>query len=235
MSNVVWVKHRGDGLIFVPSQSNDPSCAYELCNIQRLCAFMETTHAANITMTELEVLAQVASKQRNPDDCIEVDWNKTLAELSRPIVADDGWRSWLWQTCTEFGFYQTCEDEDCPYASSFHTVDIDLEICRVAFGVTDVYENIKASINYYGGLDLNSGSRVIFVNGDVDPWSALGLLNSTDAKLPAAVVPGASHHAWTHPRKTSDSDEINTVREFIYSTVIKWLQDDESAATERAR
>jgi len=224
----------GDGLIFVPSQSNDPSCTYELCNIQRLCEFIDDIHAANFTTTELEILALVASKQRKSDECVEVDWNKTLAELSRPIVTDNGWRSWLWQTCTEFGFYQTCEDEDCPFASSYHTVDIDLEICKVAFGVTDVYENIEASINYYGGLDVNGGSRVLFVNGDVDPWSALGLLNSTDAKFPAAVVPGASHHAWTHSKKASDSDEINTVRELIYSTVISWLHD-ESAATERAR
>jgi hypothetical protein len=105
---------------------------------------------------------------------------------------------------------------------------MDLEICKVAFNVTDVYENIEASITYYGGLDVNGGSRVLFINGDVDPWSALGLLNSTDDELPAVVVPGASHHAWTHSKQATDSKEIEDARAMIYSTVIEWLFDERS-------
>merc|ERR1719356_213974 len=30
----------GDGLIDVPAQSNDPSCKFDICNIERLCQFM---------------------------------------------------------------------------------------------------------------------------------------------------------------------------------------------------
>lgn len=193
---------------------------------------MEELHNET-NMTEIDILAAVASKQRASDECLEVDWNKTLVELSKPVVTNGGWRSWLWQTCTEFGFYQTCEDEHCPYASSYHRIDIDLEICKVAFNVMDVYENIEASINYYGGLDVNGGSRVLFINGDVDPWSALGLLNSTDRELPAVVVPGASHHAWTHSIRATDSKEIADARETIYSTVTCWLGDQ--YLTERKR
>lgn len=217
----------GDGLIRIPSQSNDPACkdgSFD-CNIERLCKYMEDMHSGANT-TSFDVLAMVASKQRTSDQCLEVDWDKTLVELSKPVVTDDGWRSWLWQTCSEFGFYQTCEDEFCPYATSFHMVDMDLEMCEVAFNVTDVYENVEASIDYFGGLDMNGGSRVLFVNGDVDPWSALGLLNSTDHGLPAITVPGASHHAWTHSIRKTDSKEIEDARKFIYSTVIGWLNDE---------
>jgi serine protease 16 len=178
----------------------------------------ETTNS-----TTLEILVDVAAKQRNSNECMEVDWNATLVELSKPTVTDEGWRSWLWQTCTEVGFYQTCNDDSCPYATSYHSVDVDLEICRVAFNVTDVYENVQASLDFYGGLDLDGGSRVLFVNGDVDPWSALGVLNSTECRLPAAVVAGASHHAWTHVVKESDAPEINQVRNYIYSVVMDWL------------
>lgn len=120
------------------------------------------------------------------------------------------------------------------YASSYHRVDMDLEICKVAFNVTDVYESIEASINYYGGLDVNGGTRVLFLNGDVDPWSALGLLNSTDDELlPTVVVPGASHHAWTHMKKTTDSKEIEDARAIIYSTVTGWLFGERAIERER--
>jgi hypothetical protein len=183
---------------------------------------MTEMHEATNSST-LEILVNVAAKQRNSNECMEVDWNTTLVELSKPTVTDGGWRSWLWQTCTEVGFYQTCNDDSCPYAASFHSVDVDLEICRVAFNVTDVYENVQASLDFYGGLDLDGGSRVLFVNGDVDPWSALGVLNSTERSLPAAVVAGASHHAWTHVVRESDAPEINQVRNYIYSVVMNWL------------
>eukprot|EP00980_Cylindrotheca_fusiformis_P003550 scaffold791_cov115-Cylindrotheca_fusiformis.AAC.8 len=213
---------RGDGLIQIPAQSNDPSCEGELCNIERLCQHM-TSMASSTNSSAMDILVDVASKQAPSGACLEVDWNTTLAELSKPTVTEEGWRSWLWQTCTEVGFYQTCEDESCPYAASFHSVDMDLEICSVVFNVTNVHENVQASLDYYGGLDLDGGSRVLFVNGDVDPWSALGVLNSTRCSLPAAIVAGASHHAWTHVVRESDAPEIVQVRKYIYSVVENWL------------
>jgi hypothetical protein len=181
-----------------------------------------TNAQQNTNSSELGILADIATKQRQSNACVQVDWNMTLSELSKPSVTDEGWRSWLWQTCTEMGFYQTC-DETCPYASFYHNVELDLEICRVAFNVTNVYENIESSIDYYGGLDVATASRVLFVNGDVDPWSELGLVDSPKSTLPTAIVRGASHHAWTHVIQETDAPEITSAREYIFSVVMDWL------------
>jgi serine protease 16 len=222
----------GDGLINIPAQGNDPSCTEPGCpNIRTLCDTLVTA-ANKSNVTALQVLAdynhaqqpQQPQQQKGHDDelCTPVDWEEILNELSKPEVTDEGMRSWLWQTCTEVGFYQTC-DETCPYASFFHLVDMDLELCRVAFNVTNVYDNVQASLDHYGGLDISGGSRVLSVNGNVDPWSVLGLQKSPKYSLPVQLVDGASHHFWTHPVKQTDEVEIVQIREYIYSVVMEWL------------
>ena len=162
------------------------------------------------------------------DNCLNIEYNDMIQEMSSEVVEPFGMRSWIWQTCTEFGFYQTCGD-NCPFASHFHSIDMDLEICSLLFNIssTDVYDNVQSSLDQYGGKDfLTSGaSNILTVNGNVDPWSVLGLeeSDSTSYKLPVKMVPGASHHFWTHPVKDTDAVEIVQIREYIHSTVMTWL------------
>ena len=41
----------------------------------------------------------------------------------------DGSRQWLYQTCTEFGWYQTSDQPEHPYSSKF-PIDVKLEVIR---------------------------------------------------------------------------------------------------------
>eukprot|EP00934_Nitzschia_sp_Nitz4_P001565 Nitzschia sp. Nitz4//scaffold362_size15054//11541//13181//NITZ4_008902-RA/size15054-processed-gene-0.14-mRNA-1//-1//CDS//3329549250//1565//frame0 len=233
----------GDGLIGIYAQGNDPSCNdTDICSIDKLCHYMvDSLESGN--RTELDILVDVASKQRggsNPaeddddgtdaDTCMSVDFEQLLKQMADPTVKGFGWRSWLWQTCTEVGFYQAC-DETCPYGSFYHTVDQDLAICAAAYNITNVYENVQASLAHYGGLNIDAGSRVLSVNGDVDPWSVLGLHTSPKYSLPVAMVAGASHHFWTHAVKETDLPEIVAIREYIYSVVMNWLDIDEKTTS----
>jgi hypothetical protein len=219
----------GDGLIELYVQGNDPSCQDELCNIERLCSYMIETKNSSPGKTNLDVLVDVAKVQRGDDSgCRSIDFQEMLNELAQPIIDEGGWRSWLWQTCTEVGFYQTCIHETCPYSTHFHTVDQDLAICQAAYNITNVYENVQSTRDYYGGLDISSGSRVLTVNGDVDPWSVLGLHESPKYSLPVEMVAGASHHFWTHEIKDTDAPEIQRIRSYIYSTVMDWLGIDDT-------
>ena len=153
-----------------------------------------------------------------------------------------------YQTCSEFGFYQTCgEDSNCPYAKGFHTVDRDLEICQVAFNIDSdtVKKNVESTLTYYGGTNLtpNTGEkvgpnsmiadgedsldgqkRIIFVTGDVDPWTELSFQKG-NKDHPSISVSGASHHFWTHQIKDSDSEFVVNARKEIYDTVTTWLED----------
>ena len=102
---------------------------------------------------------------------------------------------------------------------------MDLEICNSVFGFTpsQVYENIQATLDHYGGLNINDASRVLSVNGNVDPWSVLALQTSPKYSLPVAWADGQSHHFWTHRVKDTDEPEIVEVRNYIYSVVLDWL------------
>jgi serine protease 16 len=232
----------GDGLIDIPAQGNDPSCSEsDLCNIDGLCKFM-TRQFTDTTKynkndppkyPELEVLAKVSQKQqqgkRLDNDCLPVDFEAMLNEVMKTEVDVFGWRSWLYQTCSEFGFYQICGD-DCPFASHFHQIDLDLEICEKVFNVSNVYENVQDTRDRYGALDIINAdaSRILSVNGNVDPWSVLGLGENDQKKysMPIKEVDGASHHFWTHAVKDTDSREIMQAREYIYSVVLDWIGVD---------
>ena len=198
----------------------------------------------------MEKLAKMSQKASG--ECVDIDWEKMISWLSSDTAKEDGTRSWLWQTCTEMGFYQTCEENStCPYGKGYHTVDQDLEICERAFGIDAelVPKNVKDTLTHYGGWDMK-GSRILSVNGNVDPWSALSMneggVNSTDMptywsvsfflvnivlqfyfwliqKLIILIMTtqlGASHHFWTHEVKDSDGDTVQATRDMIYNWVI---------------
>ncbi len=169
------------------------------------------------------------SQSQSDNKCKDIDWDDMINFVSSNEAKAGGIRSWLWQTCTEMGFYQTCElNSTCPFGRGYHELDADLDICEKAFGIDKylVPINVRETLTYYGGWDMK-GTRILSVNGDVDPWSAQsmnvgGPKNSTD--LPTYWSVGASHHFWTHQMKASDDKGINATRKFIHDWVINLLQ-----------
>eukprot|EP00571_Detonula_confervacea_P014391 CAMPEP_0172303592 /NCGR_PEP_ID=MMETSP1058-20130122/5115_1 /TAXON_ID=83371 /ORGANISM="Detonula confervacea, Strain CCMP 353" /LENGTH=604 /DNA_ID=CAMNT_0013014471 /DNA_START=96 /DNA_END=1910 /DNA_ORIENTATION=- len=237
----------GDGLIMVPAQGNDPSCTGEICNIKGLCDTIVKERKSNPNKSSMEILAHISKLQSNT--CKNVSWKSYLDYFSTPLQQNANDRSWMYQTCSEFGFYQTCnEDSHCPYAKGYHDVSRDLEFCQTAFGIEPdiVKKNIDSTLSYYGGWSLtpNTGEhmgpnnhssmlengddtlhgqeRIIFVTGDVDPWTELSFTKG-NKDHPSISVHGASHHFWTHKVKDSDSDCVVTARQTIYDTVSDWV------------
>jgi len=65
---------------------------------------------------------------------VSVAYERMLSLASNPLNPD---RAWLYQTCSEWGFYQTCEDgSQCPYSQGLHTIEVDYDICLTAFGIS---------------------------------------------------------------------------------------------------
>mmetsp|Transcript_36209 Transcript_36209/g.66503 ORF Transcript_36209/g.66503 Transcript_36209/m.66503 type:complete len:604 (-) Transcript_36209:102-1913(-) len=235
----------GDGVINVPAQSNDPSCEGEICNIKGLCNTIVNERKSNPDNSSMEILAHVSKLQSY--SCDNVHWKSYLDYFKTPTKQNANDRSWTYQTCSEFGFYQTCnQDSHCPYGKGYHDVSRDLELCQVAFGIDpdDVKKNVDATLTYYGGWSLspNTGEqvgpsilengedtldgqkRIIFVTGDVDPWTELAVTGPRGNKdHPSINVHGASHHFWTHEIKDSDIDQVRAARQTIYDTVSEWL------------
>ena len=59
--------------------------------------------------------------------------------------------------------------------------------------------------------------------GDVDPWHGLSILAPLSPELPALLVSGASHHAWTHPSLPTDQPSVVAARKAVRRQLAAWL------------
>ena len=92
-----------------------------------------------------------------------VNWNESAAV---------GGRQWTYQTCIEFGFFQSTDSTEQPFGGEF-SADFFIEQCKDIFGdnfdLDLLQQDVDETNTNYGGYDYE-GSRVVFVNGQIDPW-----------------------------------------------------------------
>jgi len=201
----------GLGVAYFPAQDNDPTNTAPGGNIGSICKIMLNTKLGD----EIDRLAYLRNIQRT---------NAKNAQVSKASAIGNYWN---YQTCHEFGFYQTCEiGSNCFFVQGLYLVEdgvVGAGCPEYGLGVDGVRANIARTKAFYGGTSPNS-TRVLWPNGEVDPWSALGVLTSNHDKQQLAImVEGASHHAWTHPSKASDQPAVKNVRNWIREHVSLWL------------
>uniref|UniRef100_A0A667XM59 Serine protease 16 n=1 Tax=Myripristis murdjan TaxID=586833 RepID=A0A667XM59_9TELE len=115
-----------------------------------------------------------------PNACLNVSHEHSVNTLFDTSLksARKGERQWLYQTCTEFGFYQTCEDSSCPF-SGMLTLREKTKLCSLVFGISQYsLPGRIAFTNTYYGADNPQTHRVLYVNGGVDPWQELSVLHN---------------------------------------------------------
>lgn len=120
----------------------------------------------------------------------------------------------MYQTCTEFGFFQTSTARPKLFGETF-PVKFFIKQCSDIFGprfdLTNQFHIVEKIIflflncrflhtveagvlntnTIYDELDLpNVVSNVVFVHGSIDPWHALGVTNSTLPNAPSIYIEG---------------------------------------------
>jgi len=101
------------------------------------------------------------------------------------------------------------------------------------FGIAaaDVEKAIAATNDFYGALRPSGphgklGSCVYWVNGEVDPWSELGVLSAPSLEQPVLNVGGASHCAWIYQEESIIQKSVLRARESIRNQTLKFLAED---------
>ncbi|MEO2169498.1 MAG: S28 family serine protease [bacterium] len=218
-----------------PIQSNDPNCTEDACNIQKSCDdyMLNATHGE--PLERLAALFEVNAGE----DCTSVDYQEESIAPLEDISLDAGpWpiRSWLYQTCAEFGFYQTCDpDTECPFTKVPHINNVNVSVaqCETLFGMdaAQVQANVDATNAFFGGWDV-PGTRILSVSGSIDPWHSLSLCRAPDCPAPAGQaalwVDGASHHFWTHAPGfyvPPLAEPVAAAQEAIKLQVVEWLDE----------
>uniref|UniRef100_A0A8D0BRG3 Thymus-specific serine protease n=1 Tax=Salvator merianae TaxID=96440 RepID=A0A8D0BRG3_SALMN len=158
--------------------------------------------------------------------CTDNSYADLLEELRSTVVSgsNDFFRQWIFQTCTEFGYYQTCEDSECPFSQLINLTS-SLEICKEVFGISppSIQDAVSFTNDYYGA-DHPKASRVLFVNGDIDPWHVLSVLKNQSSSELAILIHGTAHCANMNPSMPGDPASLVQAREQISSQVADWLK-----------
>ena len=82
---------------------------------------------------------------------------------------------------------------------------------------------VRRSNQFYGPL-IAQATRIIWPNGDVDPWHGLSHLISPGAEQPAIFpIKGAAHCAWMSSEAEGEQQSLKDARKTIFSTIRKWL------------
>jgi len=188
----------------------------------------------NSGLTAFDRYANLSSRFLNESgsDCLDASYDNYLYYLrqtdweSHQESAD---RQWTWQTCTEFGYFQTSDSPSQPFGNSMG-LRFYLNDCKKAFGLD--YSGFKEEelqtrieeTNADYGKDGIQVSRVIFVNGNKDPWHVLGILTKKPkAPYEVIVINGTSHCDDMRESHPSDLPPLKMARKRISDILSQWI------------
>jgi hypothetical protein len=85
-------------------------------------------------------------------------------------------------------------------------------------------DSVKNTNINYGGYDYE-GSRVVFVNGQIDPWHALGFTaQPPNSNTNTIFIKGTAHCSDMYPSGENDLPELVQAREKITNLLNAWLK-----------
>ncbi|KAF8798510.1 peptidase S28 [Phlegmacium glaucopus] len=121
----------------------------------------------------------------------EVDYNAIPRSADDPVQD----RSWMWQYCSEYGYYQRGDPANpLSIETSFISLDLFQQQCNQAFPDGLPSSPQVNNVNKYGGWDMNP-SNVMFSNGEFDPWRTMGLASietNSPKRTPTVIVPACN-------------------------------------------
>ncbi|XP_031429917.1 thymus-specific serine protease [Clupea harengus] len=149
-----------------------------------------------------------------------------MANTSWSGAGAAGGRQWVYQTCTEFGFYQSTDSPNQPFTG--FPLPYHLKQCYDIFNMSaaelDVEAAVKDTNEYYGGYGLRT-SRVVFPNGSIDPWHALSVTLDLSEQLPAIFIKGTAHCANMYPARAEDLPQLALARDHVFLLLQQWLKE----------
>ncbi|TNN39046.1 Thymus-specific serine protease [Liparis tanakae] len=132
-------------------------------------------------------------------------------------------RQWVYQTCTEFGFYQSTDSPNQPFTG--FPLEYHVKQCSDFFNISgdELLAAVSQTNEFYGGFSLVS-SRIVLPNGSVDPWHALGVTRDLGPELPAVFIKGTAHCANMYPASSEDLPQLALARDHIFLLLQRWLK-----------
>lgn len=164
------------------------------------------------------------------EKCLDYRYDKMIRELRNTTWTSEqaeGGRQWMYQTCTEFGFFQTSTAQPNLFSNNF-PVNFFVQQCIDIFGPRYNIDLLNSAVTrtniLYGGLNLKV-TNVVFVHGSVDPWHVLGITTSSNPQAPAIYIDGTAHCANMYPSSENDMPQLKKARIQIKNLIKEWLKN----------
>lgn len=94
-------------------------------------------------------------------------------------------RAWIYQTCNEYGWFQTSTSRNQPFGTKYPLVFF-ITLCSDAYGEQFTNEYVRKQTEgtnlVFGGLEPQV-ENVYMTHGQLDPWRAAGIENATQATI----------------------------------------------------
>jgi len=134
-------------------------------------------------------------------------------------------RSWVWQTCNEFGYFQSTTYNGI--FGSFVPVNYYYNLCTDVFGAKFNVDYIRGRrqqlVDFYGRARDYNGTNVVIPNGSLDPWHALGTYAQNDPTATPYLINGTAHCAdMEPPDDKTDPQGLKDVRKLIFQKLQDW-------------
>ncbi|KAM8704255.1 hypothetical protein ACLKA7_008799 [Drosophila subpalustris] len=187
-------------------------------SIEKVCDTMmaESSDLIGLSKYLLSVFAKSGGK------CYDLSYNAILATLLESRYTGNIMRQWIYQTCNEYGWYQTSGSAAQPFGTKF-PLALYTTMCADIYG--SQYSNsfidskVQETNQYFGGLTPNV-ENVYLTHGHLDPWRAMGIQNESEA----TIIPEYAHCKDFDSIKDSDTSEMRASKEKIAELVRQWLK-----------
>ncbi|EEB18067.1 conserved hypothetical protein [Pediculus humanus corporis] len=199
--------------------------------IDYLCDIM-LNQSLGKEINRLAVVNEVVLNKTTKEKCLDYKYDKMIKQMQltdwKSEVAEGG-RQWTYQTCTEFGFFQTSSLNTTKqmFGNKFPP-EFFLKQCTDIFGIKYnanlTEEGIIRTNMIYGGLNLVA-DNIVFVHGSIDPWHALGITKTLRPGAPAIYIQGTAHCANMYPSSEKDPPQLVDARKQIEQLIGEWLKE----------
>ncbi|KAK6173591.1 hypothetical protein SNE40_017012 [Patella caerulea] len=180
--------------------------------VQEACKPLSTTLQDKLLVRGVAKAVKIYFNSTGTAECLNITQQAT------GNLGDAGWG------------YQSCSEMVMPMCSDNTTV-----FRPIVWNYTDVsescYKQFKIRprrdwvITNYWGKSLSAASNIIFSNGQFDPWSSGGVLESLSDSLIAIHIKQGAHHLDLRAANKMDTDAVKAARIQEKKIISQWLQN----------
>ena len=141
-----------------------------------------------------------------------------------------GSRSWLWMTCNELAYWQVSPGRVGLRPEQLNQ-DYFREQCRFVFPEREVFPDVAAFNQKYGGLDQTTVTRVYYTTGSQDPWTWTCITEKEQAGpncfVHTITGPEMGHCSDLHAPSADEPIDLTRTRDHMRQAVLKWMSEDD--------